>query len=145
MKGKVLDFSLQESSGIILGNDGKRYNFLSSEWNSDKSPLINQLVDFTIEEEAALSIYLEKTISSKSKVVAGLLALFLGGLGIHKFYLGCTMSGIMMLVIFVFGFILLGIPSFIIGVIAFIEAILYLTKSDDDFEQIYVQDKKCWF
>ncbi|WP_413702474.1 hypothetical protein ACLKMH_16425 [Psychromonas sp. KJ10-10] len=50
-----------------------------------------------------------------------------------------------MLLVFLFGFILLGIPSMIIGVIAFIEFIMYLTKSDEEFEQIYVQGNKPWF
>jgi hypothetical protein len=33
----------------------------------------------------------------------------------------------------------------VIGVIAFVEFIIYLTKSDEEFEQIYVTGKKVWF
>lgn len=77
--------------------------------------------------------------------MAGLLAFFLGGFGVHKFYLGCTTSGIIMLVVFLFGFIIIGIPSLIIALIAFIEALIYLFKSDEQFEEIYVNNKKCWF
>ena len=51
--------------------------------------------------------------NSSSKIVAGILAILLGGLGVHKFYLGCTAAGIVMLLVFVFGFILLGFPSLI--------------------------------
>ncbi|MNP82062.1 hypothetical protein D3C76_1805820 [compost metagenome] len=50
-----------------------------------------------------------------------------------------------MLLVFLFGWILLGIPSFIIGIIAFIEFVIYLTKSEEDFEQTYVVGKKGWF
>ena len=50
-----------------------------------------------------------------------------------------------MLLTFFLGFILLGIPSLIIGIIAFIEFVLYLVKSDDEFEQTYVLSKKAWF
>lgn len=50
-----------------------------------------------------------------------------------------------MLLVFIFGWILLGIPSLIIGVIAFVEFIIYLTKSDEEFEQIYVTGQKPWF
>lgn len=50
-----------------------------------------------------------------------------------------------MLVICIFGFILLGLPSLIICMIAFVEGLIYLFKSDTDFEQVYVNNKKCWF
>jgi len=148
MQGKILDFSIQNSSGIISADDGKRYNFSTSEWKSDKSPNNGQIVDFSIDGENAIGIYLVQSASSsegKSKIVAALLAFFLGGLGIHKFYLGCNTAGIIMLVVFLGGFVLLGFPSFIIAVVAFIEFIMYLIKSDDNFNRIYVENKKCWF
>ena len=50
-----------------------------------------------------------------------------------------------MLLTFLFGFILLGLPSIAIGIIAFIEFIIYITKSDDDFEQAYVTGQRPWF
>lgn len=52
-----------------------------------------------------------------------------GAFGAHKFYLGYNAQGIIMLLVFLFGFILLGVPSMIIGLIAFIEFIIYLTKT----------------
>ena len=64
--------------------------------------------------------------SDKNKVVAGLLALFLGGLGIHKFYLGQGVWGIIYLVF---------CWTFIPAIIAFFEAIIILTMSDDKFSQ----------
>lgn len=86
----------------------------------------------------------------KSKVVAGLLALFLGGLGAHKFYLGYTTEGIILLVANIVSILLWLIVigmfgTMAISVIVFIEAIIYLTKSDEDFDRIYVQNKKAWF
>ena len=152
MKGKVLDYNIQESKGVISGDDGQRYSFVNSEWKNNISPKANQVVDFEVDEQNAKGIYLQASSSpinigsgEKSKIVAGLLALLLGGLGIHKFYLGCTTAGIIMLVVFLFGFILLGLPSLIIAIIAFVEGLIYLFKSDSDFEQIYVNNKKCWF
>ena len=82
--------------------------------------------------------------SDKSKVVAGLLALFVGSLGIHKFYLGYKSEGIIMLVITLLGSLVL-IGPFVMGVISLIEGIIYLTKSDEDFNHTYVQNKKGWF
>jgi TM2 domain-containing membrane protein YozV len=149
MKGKILDYSIQNSAGVISGDDGQRYNFISAEWKSDKAPANGQIVDFSIDGANAAGIYLEKNVNTsqegKSKIAAALLAFFLGGLGIHKFYLGCNTAGVVMLLVFFFGFALVGIPSIIIGLIAFIEFIIYLTKSDEEFQRIYVDNKKCWF
>ena len=47
---------------------------------------------------------------------------------------------------FLLTFVLIGvIPLLALGVVAFVEAIIYLTKTDADFERIYVQHKKAWF
>ena len=67
----------------------------------------------------------------KSKVTAALLAFFLGGLGVHNFYLGYAGRGIAQLLIMVFtGWLI--IPAFIVGIWAFIEFILILTGSLKD-------------
>ena len=62
----------------------------------------------------------------KSKVTAGLLALLLGGLGIHKFYLGAWGRGIV--------YILL-VWTFVPGIVAFVEAIRYFTLPQADFQR----------
>ena len=59
MKGKILGFNIQSSSGVISADDGQRYNFTTTEWKSDKSPAVNQIVDFVIDGENATGIYLE--------------------------------------------------------------------------------------
>jgi TM2 domain-containing membrane protein YozV len=64
----------------------------------------------------------------KSKTVAGLLGIFLGGLGIHKFYLNKPGWGILYLV---FSF------TFIPAVVGFVEGILYLAMSDQSFAARY--------
>jgi TM2 domain-containing membrane protein YozV len=60
----------------------------------------------------------------KSRVVAGVLGLLLGGLGVHKFYLGNVGLGILYLVFF---------WTFIPAIIGFIEGIIYLVQSDEEF------------
>ena len=82
------------------------------------------------------------TEPTKDKLVAGLLAIFLGTLGIHKFYLGYTKSGVIMLLVSLLTF---GVGATVMAVIALIEGILYLTKSDAEFYQTYVQNSKEWF
>jgi TM2 domain-containing membrane protein YozV len=64
----------------------------------------------------------------KSRVTAAVLAFFLGGFGIHKFYLGKTAQGVLYL---------LFCWTFIPAIIAFIEFIIYLTMSDEAFEEKY--------
>ena len=76
----------------------------------------------------------------KSKIAAALLALFLGGLGIHKFYLGYAGVGIIYLVL-----TLTLIGALISGPLALIDFIIYLTKSDQDFDRIYVKGRRSWF
>ncbi|KFF15360.1 TM2 domain-containing protein [Flavobacterium hydatis] len=72
------------------------------------------------------------------KVLAGVLAILLGGLGIHKFILGYTQEGIIQLVI---GVVTCGVG----GVIGLVEGIIYLTKTDEEFYQTYQVGKKGWF
>lgn len=85
-------------------------------------------------------------VASKDHVAAGLLAIFLGSLGIHKFYLGYNTAGFIMLAVTILGGLLtLGLASAVMGVIAFIEGILYLVKSQSEFEQIYVFNQREWF
>lgn len=86
----------------------------------------------------------------KSKVTAGVFALVLGGLGIHKFYLGYTGPGVIILlgsiISVVLWILLIGIIGTIaISTIVLIEGILYLTKTDEEFHNIYVVNRKEWF
>lgn len=74
----------------------------------------------------------EITGSGKSKVTAGLFGILLGGIGIHKFYLGSVGWGIVYL-IFCWTFI----PS----IVGLIEGIVYLTMSDNDFAVKYGSKK----
>ena len=60
----------------------------------------------------------------KSRIAAGVLGLLLGGLGIHKFYLGKVGLGILYL---------LFVWTFIPAIIGFIEGIIYLVQSDAEF------------
>lgn len=85
-------------------------------------------------------------VASKDHVAAGLLAIFLGQLGIHKFYLGYNTAGFIMLAVTIIGSIFtFGLAAGVMWIIAIIEGILYLTKSQSEFEQTYVINKREWF
>jgi TM2 domain-containing membrane protein YozV len=77
---------------------------------------------------------------SEKKLIAGLLgvsSILWGGFGVHKFYLGYTKEGIIQLV--------LTLACGIGAIIGLIEGIIYLTKTDEEFEETYVKGSKPWF
>ena len=61
MKGKILGYSVQESTGVISAEDGNRYKFFSGSWMADEIPKVGQTVDFLVDEGEAKEIYLEAT------------------------------------------------------------------------------------
>jgi len=73
------------------------------------------------------------------KVVAGVLAILLGYLGVHKFILGYTTEGIIQIVL---SLVTCGIAGSLIGII---EGIIYLTKTDEEFYETYQANKRGWF
>lgn len=81
----------------------------------------------------------------KSKIAAGILGILLGALGIHKFYLGYTKEGVTMLLISILGSLIVGLGPIVMSVFGLVEGILYLTKTDEQFKAIYIDNKKGWF
>jgi TM2 domain-containing membrane protein YozV/cold shock CspA family protein len=144
MRGKIISYNDSDGRGIISGDDGNRYEFVRGALGGNvRSVRSGADVDFDVTGRQATDIFLLNSsagtgqVGQKSKVAAGLLAILLGGLGIHKFYLGYTGAGIIMLLLFIFGFILLALPTVVISVIALVEGIIYLTKTDEEFYQTY--------
>ncbi len=84
----------------------------------------------------------EQIPGAEKKIVAGILALLLGSLGIHKFYLGYTKAGVITLLITL---LTCGFAGTIMWIISIVEGITYLTKTDAEFVATYVTGKKEWF
>ena len=167
MKGQILDFAVQTNSGVISGDDGNRYLFTGENWQEPSAPQRGMRVDFEPDGDTAIAIYTEfvavpqptAAVAAgpaypKSKIAAGLLAIFLGGLGIHKFYLGYAGAGVLFLALWLVAFIsactLIGLVVAIplgltIWIITLVEGIIYLTKSDEDFHQTYVANSRSFF
>jgi len=76
------------------------------------------------------------------KIVAGILGIVIGGLGIHKFILGYQKEGLIMLLVSVLSCFTLAGVMHVIGII---EGIMYLTKTDEDFVRTYIQNRRGWF
>jgi TM2 domain-containing membrane protein YozV len=80
--------------------------------------------------------------ANSKKVAAGVCGILLGALGVHKFILGYTTEGLIMLLVSV---LTCGIGATVMGVIGLVEGITYLTKTDDEFYTTYIVNKKGWF
>lgn len=80
--------------------------------------------------------------AGSTKLAAGLCGILLGSFGVHKFVLGMTTPGIIMAAVTV---CTCGLGSVAMGTIGLIEGIIYLTKSDDEFYETYIVEKKPWF
>ncbi len=79
---------------------------------------------------------------ASSKIAAGIFGILLGSLGIHKFILGYTGTGLIMLLVTL---LTCGIASPLMHIIGLIEGIIYLTKSDSEFVRLYVEGRRDWF
>ncbi len=81
-----------------------------------------------VRQTAAISNGMQMTPSGKSRIAAALFGILLGGLGIHKFYLGRVGWGILYILFF---------WTFIPAIVGLIEGIVYLTMTDGAFAAKY--------
>ena len=181
MTGHILDYSIQTNTGAISGDDGNRYSFTGADWRESGAPQVGMRVDFDPNGSAATGIYGEARVGAaagaapaaapaaalgaKSKTTAGVLAILLGGLGVHKFYLGYTGIGLLHITFWFLTFFISCTLGCVIGIFTFgiggifailviwaiywalpvIEGIIYLTKSDEEFHRIYVDNSRVFF
>ncbi|TVZ07875.1 TM2 domain-containing membrane protein YozV [Cellulophaga sp. RHA_52] len=76
--------------------------------------------------------------NENKKMLAGILAIVIGSLGIHKFILGYQKEGIIQIIATI-------VTCGLAGIIGLIEGIIYLTKSDEEFYNTYQVGRKPWF
>ncbi len=171
MRGIILGYDVVRGTGVVTGDDGSRYSFIDTEYRADPTLIRSGVaVDFEPGNGAiACEIYPLPAMAgqpsgasypaqsaypgqpyAKSNVAAGLLALFLGPWGIHKFYLGYGAQGAILLigtlVSFLLAIIVIGVFGLMaISIVCLVEAIIYLTKSPAEFDAMYVQNKRPWF
>ncbi|MEH3158013.1 MAG: TM2 domain-containing protein [Sphingomonas taxi] len=135
--------------GLVAGDDGRRYRFTQDDWAQRGEPAIGVQVDFEAEGDRALSVFpmpaaagtrhvlappppRQPVANDRNKYLAALLAFVLGTLGVHRFYLGRTGSGVVMLVLTI-----TVVGMIVSGPWAFIDTIRYLIMSDEEFAARY--------
>ncbi len=84
----------------------------------------------------------EPQVVASKRVPAGICGILLGALGVHKFVLGYTKQGLIMLLVTV---LTLGYGGFLMALVGIIEGIVYLTKSDAEFVRTYMTERRGWF
>lgn len=99
-------------------------------WSPHPYESSSNVSQYQYEEQSFPSPYLQPAGRRKKKITAGVLAIILGGLGIHKFYLGRVWMGILYLF-----FCWTAIPAFL----GLIEGILYLCCTEEQFQYRYVR------
>jgi TM2 domain-containing membrane protein YozV len=154
----------------IVGKDGQQYGPVTAEqlrgWigenranaqtlaqadgNQDWKPL-GSFTEFTADLKPPVSASAPPTITppppaadprASNKIPAGICGILLGSLGVHKFILGYTGAGLVMLLVTV---LTCGLASPVMHVIGLIEGIIYLCKPDEEFVRVYVDGRKEWF
>lgn len=155
MRGQVLGVDRSSGEGQIAGEDGMRYAFRPEDWSDQRGPAAGAQVDFAVAGERALRIFRVTDLATasaipgevsgdKNRIVAALLAFFLGVFGVHKFYLGKNRAGVIMLLCGTIGWLLV-LPGLFASITAFIEFILYLVTPDAEFDRKYVRGDRSWF
>ena len=103
---------------------------------SDQQPNFQeQWRQFSNDASNALDSVFNNGPSGKSRGIAGLLALLMGALGLHYFYVGKTNAGIVFLLI---SLLSCGVFATVTWVISIIQAVLFFTSTQQEFEQRWV-------
>ena len=93
--------------------------------------------------QGAKQAYQEISSDQGSKrIMAGVVAILFGSLGIHKFILGYQKEGIIMLVV---SFLSLGFLLALVALVGIVEGIIYLRQSDEEFFKTYQAGRRPWF
>ena len=153
----------------IVGVDGHQYGPVSAEeirrWIADKRVNAQTLVQTEgAQEWKPLGSFSEFASELKAvpppiapppsavvarasnNIPAGICGILLGSFGIHKFILGYTGAGLIMLLVTIIGGVLTcGIAAGVMHIIGLIEGVIYLCKSDEEFVRTYVDGRKEWF
>ena len=158
--GLIIDMS--GGVGTIRGEDGSSYNLIAEDilvntQQIEGRGLVGHMVFFIPDDAQAkrvivrddiLGIYIVAAdgsfIDTGDRLISAIIAVLLGFIGAHKFYLGYKSQGTLMFLAGTVGLFLI-FPPFISFVIAIAEAFIYLRKTDQEFYDTYIAKERGWF
>ncbi|MFH7030769.1 MAG: TM2 domain-containing protein [Heteroscytonema crispum UTEX LB 1556] len=80
------------------------------------------------------------------QLLSGYCGIILGGFGVHKFVLGYTAEGLLMLVVsLIGGYFTYGFALLVMQLVGLIEGMIYLNKTHEQFVDTYFVNKQGWF
>jgi TM2 domain-containing membrane protein YozV len=127
----------------LAENRANAHTLVQSEGSTEWKPLVS-FPEFAADLKTpppSIIMHLPNPRAS-NKIGAGICGILLGSLGIHKFILGYTSAGLIMLLVTLLS---CGALALVVHLIGLIEGIIYLCKSDDEFVRIYVDNRREWF
>lgn len=104
-------------------------------YSEQQSNYQEQWREFGNQASSALDSVFSNGPSGKSRGVAGLLALLMGAVGLHYFYLNKPTAGIIFLVATLLSCGALGLVTEIVSII---QAVLFFTSSQEEFDRKWV-------
>ena len=158
--GLIIDMS--GGVGTITGEDGSSYNLITEDIlvntkQIEGRGLVGHKVFFipdgaqakrVIVRDDILGIYIVAAdgsfIGNGDRLISAIIAVLLGLIGAHKFYLGYKSQGILMFLAGTVGWLLI-FPPFISFVISIAEAFIYLSQTDQEFYDTYIAKERGWF
>ena len=158
--GLIIDMS--GGVGTIRGEDGSSYDLITEDIlvntkQIEGRGLVGHKVFFipdgaqakrVIVRDDILGIYIVAAdgsfIGNGDRLISAIIAVLLGLIGAHKFYLGYKSQGILMFLAGTVGWLLI-FPPFISFVISIAEAFIYLSKTDQEFYDTYIAKERGWF
>ena len=93
MLGQIERYSIDTPTVGVIKSGDDLYDFHIKAWRSKYAPSVGEAVEFEVKNNKVTKvkphiIYPENKQPVKSRIVAGILGLLLGGIGAHRIYLG---------------------------------------------------------
>ena len=158
--GLIIDMS--GGVGTIRGEDGSSYDLITEDIlvntkQIEGRGLVGHMVFFIPDDAQAKRVIIRDDIlgihivaadgsfiGNGDRLISAIIAVVLGFVGAHKFYLGYKSQGILMFLAGTVGLLLI-FPPFISFVISIAEAFIYLRKTDQEFYDTYIAKERGWF
>jgi TM2 domain-containing membrane protein YozV len=133
-------FTIEQLRGMQLSPDTLVWREGMPQWQPAR--LVPELQLIAATPPMAYATAQPYTPGDSKKILAGLMGIFFGWLGVHKFILGFTGAGLVYLLVTV---CTCGIAYPLMHILSIIEGIVYLSKSDEEFHRAYVVERRSWF